>query len=1165
MLEEAVIKDLLGPAGGPDEEIADGTIRDRYLVGMLAPNMRRLRPEEVDRDTAEEPGGSEDGDAEDGAVAQETMLPSSMGLSFCLASRSTHLRVTVRWGQYKRMLSETLTTDAGKPRLVWKRFQRERTVVLDKLEEGPFEPVPVGAEGQRPDDVVLRGIGREVKGGFIVGLFIVNRQTEQEKARDESWLFQPELVVEAEDGADVFRARPRHEMGNKHEEDELVAMQYRDRVEFAVGHGVSVHATPSAGDVRKAVRVETRVMPATEVLTTDSPSVVDEPKLEGLELDMKVLAETPAKELGKRLRALPDAYEDWVRRLEKKIDSGEAGIADFNEQAALAIKRCELALARIRDGLALLAGNERAAEAFRFANRAMWQQRVRGLCAEAVRKGEKETPEEIDIPRNRTWRTFQLAFLLLNLDSVTNLHHADRSDPTKAVADLLWFPTGGGKTEAYLGLAAYTMGLRRLQGEIAGRSGEQGIAVLMRYTLRLLTLQQFQRATALICACEMIRREAVDAKAPIWGHEPFRIGLWVGARSTPNKTAHAEESLRRERGVHVQQASTIGGIGSPVQLKTCPWCGTAIDPGKHIKVDPFNSGSGRTIIYCGDKFGNCPFSERQAKEEGLPAVVVDEEIYRRLPTLLIATVDKFAQMPWKGATQMLFGRVDGRCDRHGFKSPDLPDNDHPKRNNLPAVKLREHTALRPPDLIIQDELHLISGPLGTLVGLYETAVDDLCSWDVDGKRVRPKVIASTATVRRAKQQIRALFLRDVQVFPPQGLDAGDSFFAKQRSADVLAGRRYLGVCANGRRVKAAIIRVYVAFLSAAQKLYEDYGAHADPWMTLVGYYSSLRELAGTRRLVDDDISNRTWKMDRRGLASRRVRVSQELTSRLGSTEIPTLLDRLEIGFDPVVEAERKKADAAAKTARKTGDASRAPAVKLPPRPIDVLLATNMVSVGVDVKRLGLMVVAGQPKNTSEYIQATSRVGRQFPGLVCVIYNWSRPRDLSHYETFEHYHQTFYSHVEALSVTPFAPRALDRGLTALLVALVRLSEGKFAGNEAAAQIGRNEPLVERAIETIVRRAKQVAESKEVGEEVRKLLVRRYEEWVAEAQPKPGGAKLGYKGRRDDVTRGLLERAGAGKWGTFTCLNSLRDVEPTADLILEDGGLDDEARPFSRSGT
>jgi hypothetical protein len=725
----------------------------------------------------------------------------------------------------------------------------------------------------------------------------------------------------------------------------------------------------------------------------------------------------------------------------------------------------------------------------------------------------------------------------LNLPGVTELDHPERTDPSHAVADLLWFPTGGGKTEAYLGLTAYAMGLRRLQGTIAGRSGEHGVAVLMRYTLRLLTLQQFQRAAALICACEMIRRED-EAR---WGRTPFRIGLWVGARSTPNKTEHANEALKRTRDVTFKQASRIGGTGSPVQLKSCPWCGSTIDPGRHMRVEAVSSSTGRTLTFCGDKLGTCPFSERKSPDEGLPVLVVDEEVYRRLPTLVIATVDKFAQMPWNGAVQMLFGQVDGYCARHGFSSPHLPDTDHRKRGKLAATKLTEHGPLRPPDLIIQDELHLISGPLGTLTGLYETAVDALCSWQVDGKTVRPKLVASTATIRRARDQIHALFLRNVEVFPPQGLDAGDNFFARERPPVEQYGRRYIGICAPGRRLKAAVIRVYVAQLAAAKSLYDQFGAHADPWMTLVGYFSSLRELAGTRRLVDDDISSRLRKMDRRGLARRFILTPEELTSRLDSTQIPELLDRLEIPFDPALEPERHGAR----------------------RPLDVLLATNMISVGVDVGRLGLMVVSGQPKNTAEYIQATSRVGRSHPGLVCTIYNWARPRDLSHYESFEHYHATFYNQVEALSVTPFAPRALDRGLSAVLVALVRLASGRFNDNDGAARIRRDDDVVKRAVQTIARRAALVDESKQTEDAARALLERRLDEWLALAEPTPGAGKLVYNAIREPTGRSLLERAGLANWKTFTCLGSLRDVEPAVDLVLAEGGLDEEARPFGRS--
>ena len=517
--------------------------------------------------------------------------------------------------------------------------------------------------------------------------------------------------------------------------------------------------------------------------------------------------------------------------------------------------------------------------------------------------------------------------------------------------------------------------------------------------------------------------------------------------------------------------------------------------------------------------------------------------------LLIATVDKFAQMPWNGMVQMLFGQVDGYCTRHGFRSPEIEDSDsHPRKDKYPAAKTIPHALLRPPDLIIQDELHLISGPLGTLVGLYETAVDKLCSWTVDGKTVRPKLIASTATIRKAGDQVHATFLRKVSVFPPNGLEVGDNFFALQRSpSEDFPGRRYLGICAPGRRLKVALIRVYVALLSAAQALYERkaYGMEVDAWMTLLGYFNSMRELGGMRRLVDDDVRTRLGKMNQRGLVTRKLYAIDELTSRKSSTDIPDVLDHLEIAFDPQSEVRRKEL-------QRKGQIR-----ELPRRPLDVLLATNMVSVGVDVQRLGLMVVGGQPKTTAEYIQATSRVGAQHPGLVFTVYNWTRPRDLSHYERFEHYHATFYNHVEALSVTPFAPGALSRGLTALLVSCIRLQGTEFNANKKASKIDRNHPYVKDAIKTIVRRAELVGSCD--GDEsfvsnLKTELNERLDQWLAEAQKTAGGRVLGYDEERDGITVGLLDRPGLDPWGDFTCLNSLRDVEPNVGLILSDGGLD-----------
>ena len=544
------------------------------------------------------------------------------------------------------------------------------------------------------------------------------------------------------------------------------------------------------------------------------------------------------------------------------------------------------------------------------------------------------------------------------------------------------------------------------------------------------------------------------------------------------------------------------------------------------------------MTYCGDNLGRCAFSEAQAPKEGLPVMVVDEEIYRRPPALLIAVVDKFAQMPWNGMTQMLFGRVTQLCDRHGFLSPEVQDGQsHPARHGLPSVRNRPHGFLRPPDLIIQDELHLISGPLGSMVGLYESAVDELCAWTVAGKTVRPKVVASTATIRRAPDQVQKLFVRQLEVFPPQGTSIKDSFFAIQRPiGPEYPGRRYLGLCAFGRRYPVAMIRSYVAHMAGGQVLYDKYDRLADPYLTLTGYFNSIRELAGTRRLVEDDIRARLRDADQRGLAKRRVRALEELTSRKSGTDIPKILERLEAVFDKSLEAQRA-------AERKEGQRPTSAV------PYDVILATSMISVGVDIDRLGLMVVAGQPKNTSEYIQATSRVGRSLegPGLVCTVFNWARPRDLSHYERFEHYHETFYKHVEALSVTPFSARALDRGLSGVMVGLMRLWDDHLNANLKAGEVLDTDPLWARVFDCLSQRGENATHDATVATRIKDMLDRRRDEWLKRVHNQIDH-RLGYK-PEGGATVGLLEQPGEHDWEMFTCLNSLRDVEGSVDLVLD----------------
>ncbi|MGH9842232.1 MAG: hypothetical protein ACREEM_26065 [Blastocatellia bacterium] len=763
-LKAAILDELLGPAGGESEEVAERHVYERYLVGMLAPQNSSYAAPGGDEELALGGDGEEEGAVEAPAPFSKTIFPSSLGMTFCVDGEATAIRVTARWGRYERGKSETETTSKGNPKAVWLRRQihEQKTIAL---REGDLQPWIV------QPSVAVTGIARRQDNQWIVSLFLVNLQLEPRELKDAAWLFQPELIVESTNPGDpshpaIFCRRSRkRERGkadaNFFDEEMAMEMLYRKRTEFAVGHGVSVHATPDPANTEQAIRIETRVVPAWEVAKVTPPGPDEIPALAGLALRMKELAEAADGEFAAKLSPLADAYEQWLGRQEQKIAALDA---QYRSVAQQAVANCRVTLQRIREGIALVSAQPEAAEGFRFANRAMHLQRVRTLAAMKRRGGVDATLSPAEA--NPTWYPFQLAFLLLNLPGLSTLDHSDRTGETNATSDLLWFPTGGGKTEAYLGLTAYTLGIRRLQGNRFGRDGENGVAVLMRYTLRLLTLQQFQRAAALICACETIRREDTAR----WGANPFRIGLWVGGAATPNKTEHSKEAVEKIRGNRAFQITS----GTPHQLTNCPWCGTAIDPKSNIVVESYPAGSAKTIIYCGDAMGDCPFSQAQSKGEGLPVLVVDEEIYRRLPSLLIATVDKFAQMPWNGAVQMLFGQVNGYCDRHGFRSPEVEDKDrHNAAREAPRAQTQPRTALRPPDLIIQDELHLISGPLGSLVGLYETAVDRLCSWEVEGRTVRPKVIASTATIRQAREGTIVVGLRRSRANRAVGIGRND--------------------------------------------------------------------------------------------------------------------------------------------------------------------------------------------------------------------------------------------------------------------------------------------------------------------------------------------------------------------------------------------------------
>jgi len=1182
-LERFLVRDLLGPWAGVSEELPAGTTpSERYILGVLSPARVALEAEATDA-TASDDGSGEGSGEMTAAAAAGSMSPASLGFSFSLPLHVQTVLVRASWGRYEQNASDTQLTDAGVPRLVWTHAAAGGHLVLDVTDSEPS-----GFPDAEQPDVVVRARCRPRQACRVVDVAIVNGQPEPNDRRDSARLFQVRLEVTAADGTSaVFLPHndPSHVVADEtaadaDDERQSLAMLYRRARQFAVGRNAGVEAERRPED-GCAWRVSTTNLPSFEIEQTVAPHAAQVPQLAGLEVDMRMLATAPRDEVVAALRPLSDGYRAWLDEQRVKLAT-DATLAGHKQAAAANLQAAQTAADRIAAGIDLLAedteaGNQ-AWQAWRFANLAMALQRERTELAVERAKDPTLTLAAglalVDEPSRRSWRPFQLAFVLLNLPSLTNPAHSDRALAGAAdgpgIADLLFFPTGGGKTEAYLGLTAYTFAIRRLQGVVGegaeARDGRSGVAVLMRYTLRLLTAQQFQRAATLVCAAEQMRREAATAQSAggppnPWGVEPFRIGLWVGSKVTPNWYEQAKQALDAMR---AQYAGV--GASNPIQVLACPWCGRTIDAGKDVEcVDARR----RVIVWCGDPDGLCEYSRKKSTAwgEGLPVVTVDEEVFRLAPSLVIGTVDKFAQLPLRGQTGLLFGHTRSVCDRHGYRHPDLirktecKDGGHPKKGKLEGTQPRECGPLRPPDLIIQDELHLISGALGTMVGLYETAVERLGSWTVNGVTVRPKVLASTATVRRAKAQVHGLFNRDLAIFPAPVLDAGETFFSTQIPVDdERPGRRYLGICAHGQRVKQVQIRVAQLLLAAAQLLFDEHGRAADPYMTLVDYFSSTAELAGMRRMIDDDIAIRLQQQGRRGLRDRRNLELRELTARINSQDIGRSLAALANTFDPDIDSTAARATTGQlfKTSREgKGQSAEAKAAhaqleslprhSLDARPVDVLLATSMLQVGVDVARLGLMVVTGQPKNSAEYIQASSRVGRDpdRPGLVVTIFNWARPRDLAHLETFAHFHETFYARVEPLSVTPFADRALDRGLAAVLVSALRHARHAWELESGARAVPVSGPDVDAAIEWIADRAGYVVGDSAHTEKVTRMCRGLMDGWDRRRKGLETGG-LSYTSDRDNLDP-LLD-SGIGSWGTWSAGWSLREVEPETNLLI-----------------
>src|SRR3984893_3324806 len=915
--------DLVGPHHGDEEELG-ARPTDVYMTGILYPVETDEQREEAaaEQDDAAE-GVAEEEATDNGAAVSMTSMrrPTSIGISFTLSGTYPKIKVLVSAGSYKSV---------DPPEGVERSQQWRRGPVRVETELALFEGLKEypAAPGLR---VYVRGVRTAGAMQATVVLATTNEPTDRARsAREEAAFFQVRLAVRPARDAAFIPRRPSHAMSLSDDDSRSAALIYRDMREWAVGHTCSA----TWDDDLDPSEVRVAWLPAQHVpsVSADGHEMfarIAKKRFKDASQPFRadVLASAPAETLPTLLSVVPDAYDEWLDEQAARVDALR-GVGRLDEpgrqQASQHLTFAKDVVRRMRASIARVGSDPVVRQAFQLAQRAMQLQDA--WKARALKNSTS----------GLQWRPFQLGFQLLALDGLGAPEQNAVAHPDRAVMDLLWFPTGGGKTEAYLGLVAFVLFHRRLRGDDPGAGA--GGAVLMRYTLRLLTVQQFERAARLICACEKLRRDLNTHGQATFGTTPFSIGLWVGQSTTPNRIADA-------RAAGAQKAR---------QLARCPACASE----ESLRWDARPSEE-KFVVECAS-----PSCELDGQP--LPVWTVDEDVYRERPSLLLGTIDKFAQVALRSETPRFFGD-DGAA---------------------------------PPDLIIQDELHLISGPLGTMTALYESAIDRLCTRG----DVRPKIIGRTATIRRAESQVRALFDRAVCQFPSPVLDWYDSCFGvlDQR----VPGRTYVGVTTSGRSPKFTLQGVCASLLQAASELPDTAGAR-DPFWTLIAYFNSRRELGGAHVMMHDDVHDSIDLYS--GLHQKPPRELSdellELTSRVPSEDIPAELARLEVRY--------------------------------PSQVYDVTLATNMISVGLDVPRLGLMVVNGQPKSMSEYIQASSRVGRRAtPGLIVTVYNNGRPRDRSHYESFRTWHQMLYREVEATSVTPFAPRARDRALHAAVVIMVR---------------------------------------------------------------------------------------------------------------------------------
>ena len=1075
-LIEEMKREMLGPGSEPncvdvEHELISANPEKRYCLGILFPQGNMLKMEEDDSMNADSSSQEETEDEEVEANQQtdafpertghqgradmeDTMdenismatklLPSSMGITFISDKKLDELKLDVSFGVYRKALvsdckiriDESIAENFKIPEVFSSYFtydkeNKELSLVSsfekkqirywydsDQADDGLFKPYaykmlellktgyvrepkvyePVVSfkksnyynptECIEDSFVKICALRYELKEGyFSYTVMLVN--TNEGNGNGRNSVFQPVIKVSTDKNEELRFCEYSliNQLRNYDEEEKSNSLLYRNKKNYGTGLGTALNW--KVDDTGKGF-VESDFFPQVEVPQMEF-KVASKYEVYNEAFSMKYLSDlnTEDKEIKiQKLESLLSAYECWIEELSCQ---SEMLPEQYGDTAIKHIENCKYCLDRMRKGIEVLLNNENAWNSFQLANRAMYMQRIHiGIQSKFDNVYPDVEPACDDLAEiledlsyyesedNCMWRPFQIAFLLMCVNAIAD-DDVDNSD--RNMVDLIWFPTGGGKTEAYLGLTAFTIFYRKL----AYADKSNGTTVIMRYTLRLLAAQQFTRAATLICACEYIRQDC-DKKRSIYpkyplGKSPITIGLWIGGEHTPNKIkgeGSAKSCYDQLCGVNSKNINNIKERYNKFQVLKCPWCGTKLV--KDLSADGKLLGKWGYHLPDGKHFFmSCPNSSC-AFENKLPLQVVDEELYKNPPTLLFATVDKFAMLPW-----------------------------YSEIGNFFAVNSDNRT----PELIIQDELHLISGPLGSMVGIYETVIDYLC----EHKGVKPKIIASTATICRAKEQCSSLYNREVFQFPPQGLDEADSFFARAAKIEEKYGRKYIGLLPAGKTKATMEGKVLAALLQLAKERQdEDYVK--DCYWTLTTYFNSLKELGKCSTIVQNDVRDNIRRMAHRNFnlhGMRNILRPDELTSRVSTTELNQTLEKLE------------KIHYSSDQEKKT-------------YPSNILLATNMISVGIDVDRLNLMVMVGQPKLTSEYIQASSRVGRKYPGVVFTMYDSARSRDRSHYEQFKSYHESFYRYVEPTGVTPFSEPARKRALHAVILSMMRHGMG-----------------------------------------------------------------------------------------------------------------------------